>query len=158
MLLVNGREIPVAVVRSRRARRYILRLRDDGLARLTIPRNGSAHEAWEFVQRQGAWLERQLQHLASRPVRSKEWRVGTEIFFRGERIKIEIIPGSQLAIDPPLDVSNSAAFQIGWAPNVVRSAGLETRDWLARSRSLGPSGLAFASPKQSLSQFPKLLE
>jgi len=89
MLLVNGREIPVAVVRSRRARRYVLRLRADGLARLTIPRNGSASEAWEFARRQGTWLERQLQDLASRPVRPKEWRVGTEILFRGEMVKIE---------------------------------------------------------------------
>ena len=101
MLLVNGREIPVAVVRSRRARRYILRLREDGLARLTIPRSGSAHEAWAFVQRQGAWLERQLQHLAARPVRSKEWRVGTEILFRGERIKIEAFLDSDLPIHQP---------------------------------------------------------
>lgn len=85
MLLVNGREIPVAVVRSQRARRYVLRLRADGLARLTIPRSGSAREAWEFAQRQGAWLERQLQELASRPSRSTEWRIGTEILFRGER-------------------------------------------------------------------------
>lgn len=90
MLLVNGREIPVAVVRSRRARRYILRLREDGLARLTIPRSGSAREAWEFAQRQGTWLERQLQSLALRPVRPREWRAGTEILFRGDRVKIEI--------------------------------------------------------------------
>jgi predicted metal-dependent hydrolase len=101
MLLVNGREIPVAVVRSRRARRYILRVREDGLARLTIPRSGSTHEAWAFAQRQGAWLEQQLQHLASRPVRSKEWRVGTEILFRGEKIKIEIFSESDLAIHRP---------------------------------------------------------
>lgn len=89
MLLVNGREIPVAVVRSRRARRYVLRLRADGLARLTIPRNGSAREAWEFARRHGTWLERQLQHFASRPARSKEWHIGTEILFRGELVKIE---------------------------------------------------------------------
>jgi predicted metal-dependent hydrolase len=89
MLLVNGREIPVAIVRSRRARRYVLRFREDGLARLTIPRNGSAGEAWEFARRHGTWLERQLQYFASRPVRPKEWRIGAEILFRGELEKIQ---------------------------------------------------------------------
>src|ERR1700691_5445203 len=88
-LSVNGREIPVALVRSRRARRYVLRLRADGLARLTVPRYGSATEAWRFAQRQGAWLERQLQHLAQRPARPKEWLAGTEILFRGECVQIE---------------------------------------------------------------------
>jgi predicted metal-dependent hydrolase len=106
MLLVNGREIPVAVVRSRRARRYVLRLRDDGLARLTIPRNGSAKEGWEFAQRQRPWLERQLQYLASRPVRPKEWFLGTEILFRGERVKIETNSYSQFTVDHPVDSAN----------------------------------------------------
>ncbi len=88
-LSVNGREIPVTLVRSRRARRYLLRLRADGLARLTVPRNGSAMEAWQFAQRQSAWLERQLQHLSRRPALPKEWFAGTEILVRGERVKIE---------------------------------------------------------------------
>jgi len=89
MLAVNGREIPVALVRSRRARRYVLRLRADGLARLTVPRHGSASEAWQFAQGQTAWLERQLQQFALRPTGPKEWPAGTEIFFRGDRVKIE---------------------------------------------------------------------
>jgi predicted metal-dependent hydrolase len=105
-LLVNGREIPVTVVRSRRARRYVLRLREDGLARLTIPRSGSAREAWDFAQRQGAWLERQLQSLASRPVRPKEWHAGTELLFRGERVRIEIISESNLASNLPANSVN----------------------------------------------------
>jgi predicted metal-dependent hydrolase len=89
VLSVNGREIPVTIVRSRRARRYVLRLRADGVARLTVPRHGTVAEAWQFAQRQSAWLERQWQHLAARPARSNEWPAGTEIFFRGERVKIE---------------------------------------------------------------------
>jgi predicted metal-dependent hydrolase len=114
MLLINGREIPVAVVRSRRARRYVLRLRADGLARLTIPRSGSAREAWEFAQRQGPWLERQLQNLASRPVRPKEWRVGTDILFRGETVTIESISHSNLGIDRPagLEICSTANLEV----------------------------------------------
>lgn len=90
MLPVNGRQIPVAIVRSPRARRYVLRLRADGLARLTVPRSGSLAEAWQFAQRQSAWLERRLQHFATFPARAKEWLVGTEILFRGELVKIEV--------------------------------------------------------------------
>jgi predicted metal-dependent hydrolase len=111
MLLVNGREIPVAVVRSRKARRYVLRLRADGLARLTIPRSGSAREGWEFAQRQGAWLERQLQYFASRPVRPREWRVGTAVLFRGDVVKIRNLSDSQIAFDfaePPLPRADAA--------------------------------------------------
>jgi predicted metal-dependent hydrolase len=89
ILSVNGHKIPVALVRSRRAQRYVLRLRDDGLARLTIPRNGSVAEAWKFAQRHAGWLARRLQYLSSRPIRPKEWFAGTEILFRGERVKIE---------------------------------------------------------------------
>jgi hypothetical protein len=102
MLLVNGREIPIAVVRNRRARRYVLRLREDGLARLTIPRTGSAREAWEFAQRQGPWLERQLKNLASRPVRPKEWRVGTEIIFRGQWVQLDSGSANVVRLDSEL--------------------------------------------------------
>ncbi|MGH7941478.1 MAG: M48 family metallopeptidase [Limisphaerales bacterium] len=94
LLLVNGRAIPVALVRSRRARRYVLRLRADGLASLTIPRSGSAKEALEFARRQGRWLERQLQSFPSRPVQPTQWRLGTEILFRGELTKIEALSSS----------------------------------------------------------------
>ena len=90
ILSINGREIPIALVRNRRARRYVLRLRADGLARLTIPRSGSVTEAWQFAQRHGDWLEKQLKRFAARsmqPMRPKEWFAGTEILFRGERVK-----------------------------------------------------------------------
>jgi len=89
-ILVNGRAVPVTLVRSRRARRYVLRLRADGLARLTVPRNGSVAEVWKFAQRHTEWLARQLEQLSSRPVRPKEWFAGTEILFRGEPMRIEI--------------------------------------------------------------------
>lgn len=92
-LSVNGREIPLAIVRSRRARRYILRVRPDGLARLTIPRGGSAAEARQFAERQTAWLERQLNYFSNRPIRPREWSIGMEIFFRGELVKIENAAG-----------------------------------------------------------------
>jgi predicted metal-dependent hydrolase len=89
VLSINGREIPVALVRNRRARRYVLRLRADGLARLTIPGSGSAAEAWQFVQRHSEWLERQLHRFSMQPSRPRQWFAGTEILLRGELVKIE---------------------------------------------------------------------
>lgn len=79
----------MTLVRNRRARRYVLRLRPDGAARVTIPRGGSATEARRFAERNKEWLERQLQRMAARPSRPKEWWIGTEILFRGEPVKLE---------------------------------------------------------------------
>jgi hypothetical protein len=89
LLAVNARQIPIAFVRNPRARRYVLRLRPDGLARVTIPRGGSAAEARRFAERNRDWLDRQLQRLATQPKRPAEWLVGTEILFRGEPVKLE---------------------------------------------------------------------
>jgi predicted metal-dependent hydrolase len=88
-LSVNGRPLPMLLDRNPRARRYILRLRPDGSARVTIPRGGSIAEAQRFAERNIKWLEEQLQRLATRPSRPKEWTIGTEILFRGGTIKLE---------------------------------------------------------------------
>jgi predicted metal-dependent hydrolase len=56
----------------------------------TIPRGGSAAEARRFAERQHAWLERQLQRLATHPRRPKEWLLGTEILFRGIPTRIAL--------------------------------------------------------------------
>jgi predicted metal-dependent hydrolase len=87
-LAVSGSEIPLTLIRNARARRYVLRLHPDGSARVTIPRGGSASEAQRFAERQRDWLAGQLQRLAARPRRPKEWLLGTEIFFRGVPTRI----------------------------------------------------------------------
>lgn len=88
-LAVNGCRIPMALIRSARARRYVLRLRPDGSARVTIPRGGSVTEARRFAERNKEWLGRQFQKLAARPNRPREWFIGTEILFRGAPVKLE---------------------------------------------------------------------
>ena len=55
-------------VRHRWARRYILRVLDNGTLRVTLPRWGSKKEALAFVARSQAWIAKQLLKLASRPV------------------------------------------------------------------------------------------
>jgi predicted metal-dependent hydrolase len=47
-------------VRHRWARRYILRVLDDGTLRVTLPRWGSKREAEAFVERSDAWIAKQL--------------------------------------------------------------------------------------------------
>ena len=57
------------IVRHRRARRYILRVLDDGTLRVTVPRWGSTREALAFVERSSDWINRQLlRHQAAPPV------------------------------------------------------------------------------------------
>jgi len=88
-LTVHGRQIPLAVIRNHRARRYLLRLRPDGSARLTIPSRGSVVEGRRFAERNTEWLARQLARLQANPVKPKQWFIGTGILFRGEWVILE---------------------------------------------------------------------
>lgn len=42
------------------------------------------------------WLEGQIQRLEAQPKTSNEWRLGTEIYFRGEQVKIEVETAGQI--------------------------------------------------------------
>jgi predicted metal-dependent hydrolase len=88
-LEVHGRQIPLAVIRNHRARRYLLRLRPDGSARLTIPRRGSVIEGRRFAERNTEWLAQQLVRLQANPIKPKQWIIGNEILFRGELVRLE---------------------------------------------------------------------
>jgi predicted metal-dependent hydrolase len=52
-------EAPPLLVRHRRARRYILRVLDDGRLRVTLPRWGSTRDALAFVRDSAAWIAKQ---------------------------------------------------------------------------------------------------
>lgn len=88
VLVVGEQSVALRFVRNHRARRYVLRLRPDGTARITIPRGGSDVTAREFAAKNVDWLLRQLQRVAARPVGSVAWPVGSKIFFRGEAVRI----------------------------------------------------------------------
>ena len=87
-LLIGSRRVPLSLVRHPRARRYRLRLRADGTARVTVPRGGSMAEARSFAERSHAWLEHQLQKLEAQPRKFAGWQIGSEILFRGEPVQI----------------------------------------------------------------------
>lgn len=54
-------------VRHRWARRYILRVLDDGRVRVTLPRWGSKRDAIAFLERSSDWIAKQLLKQRSRP-------------------------------------------------------------------------------------------
>ncbi len=87
-LQVGGRSVPLRLVRHPRARRYLLRLLPDGSARVTVPRGGTLLAARQFAERQTGWLETQLQKLEHKPRVQREWLVGSEILFRGEKLPL----------------------------------------------------------------------
>jgi predicted metal-dependent hydrolase len=89
LLVAGTRRVRLCFVRNRRARRYILRLRPDGAARVTVPRGGSLAEAKRFAERNMAWLEQQLLRQALQPRRPLPWPLGTEILFRGQALRLE---------------------------------------------------------------------
>jgi hypothetical protein len=88
-LAIGDRQIPMVLVRNPRARRYVLRLRPDGAARVTVPRGGSASEGRRFAERNAAWLEQQIRRSAERPSGPAKWLSGTEFYFRGSLVKIQ---------------------------------------------------------------------
>jgi predicted metal-dependent hydrolase len=51
-------------VRHPRARRYLIRVEDDGRVRVTVPRWGSKREAAAFAERERAWIEKQRARVA----------------------------------------------------------------------------------------------
>jgi predicted metal-dependent hydrolase len=89
-LTVGSRHIFLAFVRNPRARRYILRLQPNGVARVTVPRGGSEMEGRRFAERNSAWLEQQLQKSDAHPKGREKWLPETEFYFRGELVKIEM--------------------------------------------------------------------
>ena len=110
-LEVAGRRVPLLLVRNARARRYVLRLRPDGTARVTVPRGGSVAEARRFADRNRAWLEGQLMRSPTDAPAPAEWRPGSEVLFRGEltRLEVEVNSDNVIRLGPEkLTVENPA--------------------------------------------------
>ena len=88
-LMAGEHAVLVRLYRHRRARRYVLRLRPDGTARITVPRGGDILQALQFANKHSAWLERQLEHRTLHPPIAQSWEVGSRILFRGEPVLLE---------------------------------------------------------------------
>lgn len=99
-LQVGSQSVPLLLVYQPRARRYLLRLRPDGAARVTIPRHGTFSAARDFARRNTDWLAGQLQQLADRPKIPAGWAAGTEILFRGQLTRLEVDPDGIIIFGP----------------------------------------------------------
>ncbi|MEW6303210.1 MAG: SprT family zinc-dependent metalloprotease [Verrucomicrobiota bacterium] len=87
-LMVGARAVPLTYHRRPKARRYVLRVKADGSAHVTIPRGGNRQFAREFAQRQSAWIEKQL--LKRDAEVAQPWQDGTEFLFRGEKVTLTV--------------------------------------------------------------------
>ena len=109
-LQLGAQAVPLLFVHQPRARRYLLRLRPDGTARVTVPRGGSLAAAREFARKHGPWLERQLHRLAQQRQTAPAWQPGTTILFRGEWVRIEAGAAGEIRFGPEqLAVPDAAA-------------------------------------------------
>jgi predicted metal-dependent hydrolase len=53
----------IVFVRHPRARRYVIRVADDGTVRVTVPPRGSKREARAFADREVAWIENERRRI-----------------------------------------------------------------------------------------------
>lgn len=111
-LQIGSRSVPLLFVLQPRARRYLLRLRSDGVARVTVPRNGSILVARDFVARNSGWLERQIQKLENQPKVTSEWKLGTELYFRGDRVKIKVETAGQIRFGSELMILRDVSLDL----------------------------------------------
>jgi predicted metal-dependent hydrolase len=59
-------------VRHPRARRYVIRVKDDGTVRVTVPRWGSKREAAAFAEQERHWIEQEQSRVAQD--RQRPWQ------------------------------------------------------------------------------------
>ncbi len=88
-VMAGEHPVLVQLYRHRRARRYVLRLRPDGSARVTVPRGGDVFQALQFASKHSGWLAKQLKNRILHPPTPRAWTVGSQILFRGDPVTIE---------------------------------------------------------------------
>ena len=62
---------PHVFIRHPKARRYVIRVRPDGVVRVTIPRWGSKREGQLFADSQRAWIDKQLARWTAEPAAAR---------------------------------------------------------------------------------------
>lgn len=80
-------------IRNPKARRYLLRVTRAGEIRVTIPRGGNESFARRFVAEKADWIREQLERIAASPVVNRPWGPGSVVWYRGQRMALEEIPG-----------------------------------------------------------------
>lgn len=114
-LSVNGVEVPVSVTRHRLARRYVVRVGEDGTVKLTVPRGASIAGGFAFAGRQAEWITREMERQR---LRRAPWVTGTRAWFRGEQVPIRV-DAARAVVGPEVVALD--------APNVDVRKAVETR-------------------------------
>lgn len=91
-LPLKDRVVDIHYRHNKRARKYLLYVRNDGSITLTIPRKGTLKNAYQFALEQRSWIERKLEKLQAQPVLPTEWKPGTPILLEGESTPIQAYP------------------------------------------------------------------
>ncbi|HSK07946.1 MAG TPA: SprT family zinc-dependent metalloprotease [Vicinamibacterales bacterium] len=95
VVVVGRRSLTVTCVRHPRARRYLLRVDEDGGIRVTLPRRGSRAEALRFVREKIDWIERERYRIALERA-TAGWVNARQALVDGCWVDLTILPG-----DPP---------------------------------------------------------
>jgi len=66
-------------VRHPRARRYIIRVADNGVVRVTVPRWGSKREAHAFAVREHRWIEKERERIEEQRTRRKVAEIPADV-------------------------------------------------------------------------------
>ena len=69
-LAPTSEQAPLVFVRHAKARRYVIRIIDDGTIRVTVPRWGSKREAARFVASEHQWIDREQRRVLADRLRS----------------------------------------------------------------------------------------
>jgi len=107
---------PLVFVRHPRARRYLIRVEDDGRVRVTVPRWGSKREAAAFAEQERAWIEKQRARVERDRARPRAEPVPQEVERElRERAKRELPPRLlQLAATHGLTVTRVSIRNQRW--------------------------------------------
>ena len=98
--------------RHPRARRYVIRITDEGTVRVTVPRWGSKREAAAFAAREHAWIAKQLRMQAERQLKARERRTASD----------ETAAHTATAVDSNADIRIKPRESFGVALNESRLA------------------------------------
>jgi hypothetical protein len=101
-VVIDGAPVPVAIVRHRRARRYVVRVAPDGVVRLTVPRGASIAGGVRFAAAQARWIAQERRRQLERQA---PWEHRTSVWYRGERIVLrcdglQVVCGDVTAVVP----------------------------------------------------------
>ncbi len=103
--------LEIEFVRRRGARRYILRVTDDGRLRVTVPWWGSRREARQFAESQEAWVARQRASRAARP--ALQWRAGVAVLVDGVPHQVTDLGEGRVAIGAHVVEGRAEAGETG---------------------------------------------